>query len=242
MQRIDKKKKIKGIIKWIFYIIVLIVIIASLITVVGKRYINNEATNTISALEENNKYSQVPVTYINGKSIKDLPEKIVLDEAVKEGYFVYDGTGDENKVYNKNVLDRFIKNTEINATNRVVDKIRIVVYNYDGYPTIYDLEYKIFDETYMNEKQEEVHKTGYILTTDTTRNNIILGDIKINDDIPGDIYGITLTEEPGVNAVSISLSLYAIIDYVSPDVKQYQNIEIARYLLDADIINEIVSK
>ena len=171
---------------------------------------------------------------IDEAELQNLTKEISVEYAVEQGWFVVTG----EKVYNKNVLDRFIKNTEINAKNRIEDKIRIVVYNVDGYPTIYDLEYKIFDETYINERQEKVNKTGYILTTDATRNNIIPRDIIVNNDIPGEVYGITLKEYPEINAVSITLSLYAEINYVSSDIIPYEDIEISRYLLDAEVINK----
>ena len=83
---------------------------------------------------------------------------------------------------------------------------------------------------------KKVNKTGYILKTDATRNNIIPRDLSINDDIPGQYYGIEIIEDPGVNAVSISLILYSEIDY-SLEEKLYKNIEITRYLLDSQIID-----
>lgn len=167
-----------------------------------------------------------------------MPEEISLEYAINEGYFVYDGSKDNSVVYNKDVLDKFIINTRVRATNRIADKIRIVVYNYDGFPCIYDLEYKVFKETYINEEQKEVHKLGYILTTDDTRNNIIPSDIVVNDDIPGEYYGIKIIEDEGVNAVSISLVLYAEISYENHNQEPYKDIEIARYLLDFVVINK----
>lgn len=87
------------------------------------------------------------------RGLEDLPEEISVEQAVEYGYFVIDG--ENNKVYNKDVLDRFVENTEMDAINRVADKIRIATYNVDGYPTIYDLEYKIFDEKYKNKERKK---------------------------------------------------------------------------------------
>lgn len=175
----------------------------------------------------NNEIMEKDIIFNKKQDLSSLPKNITAKEAEEKGYFVYDGV--ENKVYNKDILDRFIKNTEINAMNRVADEIMIVVYGIEGYSTIYDLEYRT-----------DINK--YILTADTTRNNAIAEDGSIipkeiitDTDIPGDCYGITLTEYPGVNATSISLSVYKDIN---SDEKQYKNIEIARYLLDAEIINK----
>jgi len=100
----------------------------------------------------------------DASDIDNLPKEISIEYAIKEGYFVINNV--DNKIYNKDILDRFIKNTEFNAKTRIADKIEIVVYNIDGYPTIYEIEY---------------NKKGYILTTDATRNNIIPREITKND-------------------------------------------------------------
>lgn len=160
------KVEYKDLIKKVTIVIIPIVIIAVGVVIGAKRYTANERERI---KEANNKANSNQTTYINGKSIKDLPEEIPLEYAINEGYFVYDGSKDNSVVYNKDVLDRFIINTRAGATNRIADKIRIIVYNYDGFPCVYDLEYKVFKETYINEEQKEVHKSGYILTTDDTR-------------------------------------------------------------------------
>lgn len=231
------KVEYKDLIKKVTIIIIPIVIIAVGVVIGARRCTANERERikeaNIEAKENSNQ-----MTYINGKSIKDLPKEIPIEYAVNEGYFVYDGSKDNSIVYNKDVLDRFIINTRVGATNRIADKIRIIVYNYDGFPSIYDLEYKIFEETYINEEQKEVHKSGYILTTDATRNNIIPRDIFVNDNIPGQFYGIKIIEDEGVNVASISLCLYAEIDYIDPSIEPYKHIEIARYLLDSEVINK----
>lgn len=225
--------------KKIIYVIILIVIVIAIVGVViaVKKY-NAREKERIKEANIETKENSKQMTSINGKSIKDLPEEIPIEYAVNEGYFVYDGSKDNSIVYNKDVLDRFIINTRAGATNRIADKIRIVVYNYDGYPTIYDLEYKVFDESYINEQQKEVCKSGYILTTDDTRNNIIPRDIFVNDDIPGQYYGIKIIEDEGVNAASISLCLYAEINYSDTNKEPYKDIEIANYLLDSEVINK----
>lgn len=191
------KKRMK--ITIIVIIVVLILIATAIFTVIYNKNKNNE--KQISALG-------------------NLPKEISLEYVIKEGYFVINNV--DNKIYNKDILDRFIKNTEFNAKDRVADKIRIAVYNIDGYPTVYELEY--------NEK-------GYILTTDATRNNIIPREITTNDNIPSKFYGITLIEHSEFNAMSISLALYAQIQYDNTNTKPYEEIEIARYPLDSKIVN-----
>ena len=85
----------------------------------------------------------------------DLSQEFPVEEAVELGYFVIDGRYGENKIYNKDVLDKIIENTKIDAENRVEDKIRIANYNIYGYPTIYELEYKIFNQKYRNEERKK---------------------------------------------------------------------------------------
>lgn len=179
------------------------------------------------------------------EELTEYPEPIYIQDAVNNGWFVIDSIN--SKIYNKDVLDRFIENTSMNAKNRVADKITIASYNMNDEPFIYDLEYKIFEETYINEKQQEVNKTGYILKIDPSRvdsyevkmdyyEQIEAHKIKIIDDIPGQFYGITLREEPKYNVSILALSLYAEIEYVS-DSKIYEEIEIARFAMDSEIIN-----
>lgn len=157
--------------------------------------------------------------------LEELPKEISIQEVVRRGYFVYDDAND--KIYNKNVLDRFVKNTEINATNRVEDEIIIVIYTINEEPTIYNILYT---------------EKGYILVKDATRIETMemeiiskeYYEITVNSDIPKEYYGITVKEDEGVNAVSISLTVY------KNDIneKQYEDIEIARYLLNAEIVKE----
>ncbi len=167
--------------------------------------------------------------------LKDIPENFAIEDAIEKGYFVIDGRKDENKIYNKNVLDSFISNTSPNAENRKPDKIRIANYNYDGYPTIYEIEYKILEKTYINEEQKEVNETGYVLTVDSSRNNLIQGTVTVNDDISGKYYGVTIEEDKGINAAIIKFSLNAMINGTN-EAKQYEDIEITRYLLDDEIM------
>lgn len=175
----------------------------------------------------------------------EFPDTIEIKDAINNGWFVIDTKN--TKIYNKDILDRFIENTNMNAKNRVADKITIVVYSMSDEPKIYDLEYKIFEETYTNEKQEKVNKTGYVLKIDPSRilsyetamtyqEQIEAHKIKIIDDIPGMFYGITLRDEPEFNVSVLSLSLYAEINYTS-NTKPYKEIEIARFAMDSEVIN-----
>ena len=196
---------------------------------------------TFLGLSRKNREEQEKKNETKSEEVAEELESISIEDSINKGYFVIDTAN--NKIYNKDVLDRFIENTSINSKNRIEDKIKIVNYNMDGAPTIYDLEYKTLDKTYINEEQKEVHSTGYILTTDTRRttyedlNPSHPHSIVINDDIPGSVYGINLIETPDINnAVIIELSLYAEIQYVS-GAKIYEPIEITRYSKDSEIIN-----
>jgi len=92
-----------------------------------------------------------------------------------------------------------------------------------------DLEYKIKDETYKL-GNEDVNKTTYILTEDNTRDKFSAEadrKITVNEDIPGDVYGIYKKQNDEM--IHVVLGLYAIIDYVNEDVPRYENIEVCAY-------------
>ena len=94
---------------------------------------------------------------------------------------------------------------------------------------IKDLEYKIKDETYKL-GNEDVNKTTYILTEDNTRDKFSAEadrKITVNEDIPGDVYGIYKKQNDEM--IHVVLGLYAIIDYVNEDVPRYENIEVCAY-------------
>lgn len=224
-------------------LVVCLIILGIICGAMMQIYINKSAKNISQEPENVNEKDTTDddiVSIINNVNITDIPYDFPIEEAIKQDCFVIT----ENAIYNKNVLNRFVKNTEMSATNRIPDKIRIVAYNINEEPTIQDLEYKILDEKYINEDGQEVNKTGYRLLTDLSRIQsweiawdykelLELQKIKINDDIPGEYYGITVVEDEGVNAVSVSLELYAQIQYNNSKDEPYENIEITRYLLDA---------
>ena len=165
--------------------------------------------------------------------LEDLPQDYSLEQAVQDGCVVIT----YKKVYNKDILDRFIQNTGINSQNRIEDKIRIVQYTVEGDTIITDVEYKIKDETYLL-SGEPVNKTTYIVRKDNTRDEFAAeSDRRIieNDNIPGEVYGIT-TEENG-DMVYVELALYAEINYVDSSIKPYEDIEICAYSKNAEIIN-----
>lgn len=157
--------------------------------------------------------------------IEEIPKKITPTEAAEKGYFVYDCV--EDKIYNKEVLDKFVKNTEINAENRISDKIMIFIYNVGGDPTIYYLTYK-FNEN-----------VGYILGTNSTRIDLLNTELIdregyidapaeyyetiVKTDIPSEYYGITVTEDHGIGAGIINLKSYD---------ERYKDIEVARYMIE----------
>lgn len=131
-----------------------------------------------------------------------------------------------DELYNKEILDRFIRNTEMGATNRIADEIILVIYNINGDSTIYSLGY------------QDKGKTGYVLATDATRvdtskTELIeipkeYNEVIINTDIPSEHYGITITEDFGISAGIITLTSY---------FKQEEDIEIARYLLNSQVVS-----
>ena len=195
--------------KIVIILILVIIVIIALFFITKKDKIINEVTETTNLTEEI-------------KGFSDVPQNFEIEKAIESDYFVIDGRENSDKIYNKDILDRFIENTSINSTNRKPDKIRIANYNYSGYPTIYEIEYK---------------ETGYILTIDASRNNIVPKSITTNNNIPSDIYSITIEEDPGINAAIIKFSVYSKIDNAE-DLEQYKDIEITRFLLDDKIVNK----
>lgn len=154
-------------------------------------------------------------------NLKSIPKNLSVQEAVKQGFFVYDCVN--NKIYNKNILDRFIKNTEMSAVNRMEDEITIVIYSMNEEPIIYNLLY---------------NENGYVLVKDSSRvytyETQDLSDseeIIVNADIPKDYYGITVTEDKDFGVTIISLIYY------EKDINEsnYKNIEIARYSIDVEV-------
>lgn len=179
-----------------------------------------EKANHLTNQETENKQSMV----------NEEDENYSLEKAVENGYFVIA----HNKIYNKHKLDQFIENTSINSKNRVEDSIKIVQYTTEGDPIITELSYKIKDETYLL-SGKTVNKTSYILKVDNTRDKWSVEEdrkVTINDDIPGNIYGIT--ENKDGELVNIELELYAKINYVDENAKRYESINVCSYLSDAE--------
>lgn len=125
-------------------------------------------------------------------------------------------------------MDEFIKNTEINSENRKEDTIRIIKYTIEGDPIIIELSYQK-DETNLEDIGSK-NKGMYVLKIDNTRDKFATESdrkITVNEDIPGDIYGIMEKEEGEV--VKVILALYAEIDYVNENSKSYEAIDICGY-------------
>lgn len=160
---------------------------------------------------------------IENIEIENLPKQYSLEQAIKDGCFVITN----NKIYNKNKLDQFVQNTGVNAQNRKEDTIRIVEYTREGDPIITQISFKIKDETYIL-SGKPANKTTYILKKDNTRDKYA-GEQKItvNEDIPGEIYTISLQE--GYKETKLSLELTAQIQYVNSNSKIYDSIDICSY-------------
>lgn len=157
--------------------------------------------------------------------VNEEEEDYSLEKAVEKGYFVIA----HNKIYNKHKLDQFIENTSINSKNRIEDSIKIVQYTTEGDPIITELSYKIKDETYLL-GGKPVNKTTYILKVDNTRDKWSVKEdrkVTINDDLPGNFYGITENKEG--DTVKVDLALYAEIDYANENAKRYETINICSY-------------
>lgn len=215
------KKKIIGI---------TIAVIVGLIIVLGLIFFKiDDISEAFKRVEEINATKEY-----RDKGLEELPEIYTLEQAVKDGCFVVT----HNKIYNKDKLDRFIENTGINSQNRIEDKIRIVQFTIEGDPIITDLEYKITDETYLL-SGKPVNKTKYIMKVDNTRDEFAATEdrkITEDDDIPGEIYGITTVEKD--NMVQVVIALYAELQYVSPTSKIYDDIEVCAYSKNAEVVNK----
>ncbi len=165
------------------------------------------------------------------KNGEDNSTEYSIEQAIQEGCFVITN---DNKLYNKDKLDRFIKNTDINAKNRKEDKIKIVQYTKEGDPIITELSYQIKDETYLF-KGKQVNETTYVLKVDNTRDKLAAEDdrkVIIDEDIPGEFFGIGERKEG--KTVHVELDLYAIIEYATKEAKQYKTIEVCSYSSDSE--------
>ena len=165
------------------------------------------------------------------KNGEDNSTEYSIEQAIQEGCFVITN---DNKLYNKDKLDRFIKNTDINAKNRKEDKIKIVQYTKEGDPIITELSYQIKDETYLF-KGKQVNETTYVLKVDNTRDKLAAEDdrkIIIDEDIPGQFFGIGERKEG--KTIHVELALCAIIEYATKEAKQYKTIEVCSYSSDSE--------
>ena len=158
------------------------------------------------------------------KKLENIPRELTVEEAVKTNYFVYDAVKD--KFYNEDLLEKFVKNTEMQADNRISDEIIIVIYNINGDPSIYNLGYGF------------VENMGYILAKDSTRIDIGKTELPTNDpnyklpdefskivvdtNFPKEHYSITITDT-GFDSNAICLKSYS---------ENYEDVEIARYMMN----------
>ena len=166
--------------------------------------------------------------YFKEKS-NSIPRVLSVEDAVSRGYFVYDGI--ENKLYNKIVLEGFCENAKENTDDEIV----IVIYNVNGDPFITHVAYR--------------KGSGYILAKDNTRVDVLktelansdgmvmadpeFYDVVVKEDMPIEYYELSVTEDVEINAGVIVLKVYK-----EAKDKVYKNIEIARFLLDADEIED----
>lgn len=165
--------------------------------------------------------------------LENLPKEYSLQQAIKDECFVIAN----NKIYNKNRLDEFIKNTGGNTENRKEDTIRIVEYTIEGDPIITEVSFKIKDETYIL-RGKPVNKTTYIVKRDNTRDSF--GEnpkITVDEDIPGEFYMIGLQEDS--KETKLSLGLTAEIHYADSNSKIYHSIDICSYSSNAEIADGI---
>ena len=166
----------------------------------------NEYNNYTEDIVENN---------INEtKLLKEIPQEYQMEQAIKNGCVVFSN----NAVFNKNKLDSFIENTNLNNKDRKSDFIRFVQYTIEGDAIITDLEYKA--------------NVGYILTTDNAR-DAFGADTKVitNNDIPAKFYTIDLVENKDL--IDIVLQLTGEVEYDS-NKKEYESITVASYSKDSE--------
>ncbi len=144
-------------------------------------YLNEDiVTNLNNIQNQNEKY--VPFT--------QLPKEYSFEQALKDGCFIIS----YKNIYNKQELDKFIKNTEINSKNRIPDTIRIIQYTVEGDMILTDIEY--------------TKDNKYKITTDNTRDKFSTKEDRIittKEDYSGEIYNITKTEDGEYNKIKLTV-------------------------------------
>ena len=219
--------------KLVLAITILVIIIGGILFTVkqqvktSKQNEKNSSSNSINSASngENNTGKGSSTDKYGYRNLSELPQDYTLEQAIEDRCVVIT----YNKVWNKDKLDSFIENTGINSKDRKEDKIRIAQITVEGDLVIKDLEYKIKDETYKL-GNEDVNKTTYILTEDNTRDKFSAEadrKITVNEDIPGDVYGIVEVQREDM--IAVVLGLYAIIDYIDSNAKIYEEVEVCEY-------------
>ena len=223
--------------KLVLAITILVIIIGGILFTVkqqvktSKQNEKNSSSNSINSASnnltdgENNTGKGSSTDKYGYRNLSELPQDYTLEQAIEDRCVVIT----YNKVWNKDKLDSFIENTGINSKDRKEDKIRIAQITVEGDLVIKDLEYKIKDETYKL-GNEDVNKTTYILTEDNTRDKFSAEadrKITVNEDIPGDVYGIVEVQREDM--IALVLGLYAIIDYIDSNAKIYEEVEVCEY-------------
>lgn len=224
----------KKIVTIIIAIIMILLIVLGILYTIDMNNIKNNKPVIFSTWGK--KYAptiEKPSSNTTNVELENLPKEYLLEQAIKDECFIITN----NKIYNKNKLDEFIQNTGVNSQNRKEDKIRIVEYTREGDPIITELSFKIKDETYIL-SGKPVNKTTYILKRDNTRDRFA-GEQKItvDEDIPGEIYTISLQE--GCEETKLSLELTALIQYVDENAKVYNSIDICSYLPNVEVANSV---
>lgn len=206
----DKMKKKLGI--WIVLILIAALLFIMLFFTIRKRYIGSYFINHEDNIEKQEQMNQSEERNSKYVSLEQLPKEYTFEQALKDGCFIVS----YKTVYNKEKLDEFISNTEMNSSNRISDMIRIVEFTVEGDMIITDIEYT---------------KGGkYRIIHDNTRDQFSTKEdrkITVKEDFPGEIYGIIQTQKE--ENLTLELALYAIIDYVDPTAKIYQNETICTY-------------
>ena len=206
----------------------IIAIVASLLIIAGGIYLvklNRLTDNLNIASNPQIKHNDTP-------EVASTPKEYnTLEEAVQAGVVVITN---DNKIYNKANLDRFIKNTEINSKKRKDDSVTIMQFTREGDPIVTELSY-----TNNSKVARFGENTSYILKRDNTRDKFSAEEdrkVTVNDDIPGEVYGITEVRDG--DTVEVVLVLYAKIEYVDENVKQYENIHVCSYGSNAEVVNK----
>ncbi len=177
---------------------------------IGSLFMNYEDHTDENLKSNNNEENKVQNTkYV---PLEQLPKEYTFEQALKDRCLIIS----YKNIYNKGILDEFIKNTGINSKNRTPDILRVAQWTTEGDLILTDVEY--------------TKEGNYKIRHDSTRDKFSSEKDRIittNDDFPGSFYGITEIEDG--DYIELTLALYAEICYVDENAKIYEPYTISIY-------------